>query len=80
MKHHPSHIITTKTTAIGSKTKEYQDSADCLQLIDILNLFRVLVNRRSGSSSFAASPKVDLTTNSEEVTRITISQATNRRE
>ncbi|KAL0855110.1 hypothetical protein Bca101_060262 [Brassica carinata] len=33
-------------------------------------------NRRSGSSSFAASPKIDLTTNSEEVTRITISQAT----
>ncbi|CAG7882389.1 unnamed protein product [Brassica rapa] len=33
-------------------------------------------NRRSGSSSFAASPKNDLTTNSEEVTRITISQAT----
>ncbi|CAN6810200.1 unnamed protein product [Brassica oleracea] len=35
-----------------------------------------VVNRRSGSSSFVASPKNDLTTNSEEVTRITISQAT----
>ncbi|KAF2613195.1 hypothetical protein F2Q70_00009823 [Brassica cretica] len=33
-------------------------------------------NRRSGSSSFAGSTKIDLTTNSEEVTRITISQAT----
>ncbi|CAH8348842.1 unnamed protein product [Eruca vesicaria subsp. sativa] len=72
----------------SSSTKQHSESIAivssskvCIQdpkteVLDYHNYKNSNSNRGGGSSSFAASPKMDLTTNSEQVTRITISQAT----